>query len=667
MNENKEEKEEDIEDQDIESPEEPKLTNEEKSMLIKEGIKQLMKMDDVDRDLYITDISKRTKVRSSTIRKQLQKKIQRSEELKKKNDDQNNGEPEPEGPITIKEENGIWGINYSGFKIIQKEMVPDDTFYPINSKIIGRSKGLGRFLYLGQTTSGFEILTSSAVNTRLSDAGVTGQHVTAIKNYLVTTQHINVLPVVKGYGFDQFTLNKIYLPPKYIAIGALGFGTIMVEDFYVPKDAQEAEKAIFAYKSVLVAAQHGIGEANALLISALCIGSMWADYIILHVGVFPLLILLGKRDKGKSHATKYLGNIPHLPESSLVENPETLQSPAVFAQVSSAGYFPLIIEEARCDQRVFKEILSILLMRATGETTRKRLNQDGTKRDNVPFTRSSIVLANHQISELTDPETISRTIHLDIDIVKSNADEWAKATQEFRDTRASLLSWCIFNIDKIPNLVQMFETAKIITDKIARRIGTDINDRNHRKTISIFMGLEFIKAIFNIPVSDQLNDEIYQLCIEGSKKTIQPNAALILSALHIMNERYESWEQCVNAIETIEAQPNTYKDENGDEVERGPSSKDQMNIASLLRQKADLESKGICTIDKNNLGVSCFVVPGDLIPKIRGEMHDTGFTFKDIRDLKAIFNELKVEIFTSNKRVPGFDKTKYCAFVPIEL
>jgi len=617
-----------------------------------------------EREISINNLSKLSGIKPASIRRDVEK-LRKTNEKKAKEDD-----------VSFCIENGQ-------NMFVVRHVTPTGPIYvtyPVNFCILGRVISNNIFYLIRVDEGNLDLIDAKELARRISNAGDL-RDIGTIRNYVATTIDIpDILKVPNraGYGLDQKTLDKLYLPPEYFSEAAASAGQNFLRHFNQMVSEADCDEAIEAYKDILHAATTGIGETNAYTIAAHAFASLAYDAVKNVVDLFPPLWNKGKRTLGKTPATKYLDNIAHLPEEDIIFDAETASSAAVFAQIGSAGYIPLIIEEPRSQKgfTTFNNVAPSILVHATGRANRTRLTPDGTLREETPCFRAMVINSNEEIELFNNPEFSSRLIINDFETLGKNRDVWKAATRRFNTCWGSVLAWIGRHITDIPfeGMIDegVFE-ADTIRDNIQAVLPyTSDPVKSHGRATVIIIGLNFMGCILNEEISEKLKETLYQHAYE--KVSTRYAVDIILHALDGMVGRYNAWEAACNQVQEIDTKLVTLRDKlDEDEFD--------YKIQKIITQLEVARTSHLKTMeDENNKGMSCvityqgkeyYLVTTGTIAALKTRMKDVPFTMQTMKQLREFLTENGLQAIAIRRRVPwllgpdGYGKSQPVTLIPV--
>ncbi len=507
-------------------------------------------------------------------------------------------------------------------------------------------------------TGNYGIETPETIEILLKKPGTKRNIIDEIKYFFATDSAIATTPTVPVYGIDQKNLKSVYLPPQYIMPQGSGWGGTFMNHYHNPT-AERVNDIITYYSNLVKAAISGIGPVNAFTIAGVAIAALARGYFILKFEFFPNIDCVGENEVGKTPANKHLSNVCGLPEEDVVESLQSCKSEATFNQISSAGMFPLTIDECGRSPEVLKEIIpEIIQSCTTNNVVRKRSKQDGNKRDAPPYLRSTNLISNHPIVEIADPETGSRFIHLHKwpSGLPNNVDEWHAAKDAFENCESNILGWIAYHITEL-DLPGLFTQSVAKAKEYAIAHNINPHDRSNKKAVAVFFGMLLLRQYFKMEIPEETFVAIYENCIEGNSAALKNSTGNIFQALHTMNSRYQAWEECKN------------------ELEYPPDEDHPPDPASLKERMARLISEGMVrtaadfkyTQDgvKKVYSEDCYVLlPSDVF-NLRKESHVTTLIFSTSTELKHILNGAGIQTISASIHIPWLNETKWCLCIPV--
>jgi len=592
-----------------------------------------------------------------------------------------------------KDDAGWWCVRRMTTKLIERidpktsskteEYVDELMSHILNYHVIGRAENnAGRIVYLAEDNVGcFDIIDPDFINTQLADVGVTDPIIRDVKRFFAISPAIQNVP---AYGFNQHTFRQFYLPPNFYAKGMTGLGTSFIRYFRACLDPTKNDAAVNAYKNILHEIAKNIGDANTYTIVGFTFASLGRDYAIDQVNIMPLLHCKGAGGKGKTAAVKAITNVGNLPKDIQEENAETAESPAVFSQLLSSGYYPIIIEEPQGDSAdVFKKILPILLQLATTPYSRRRLTASGHVRDDITAYRSPLIISNFDVTAFNDPQASSRIIELLFTHIKKDNAKWTQLIHAYTDCGGSILAWIAFHVIDLtfPDMKQLFADAWTLTNKIGREQYKDIEDRSHLKVIPIIWGLFMLQTLFHY---FEKNEQFIKTCyvVYRACNATSPGGHvavnILVSACRIFYERFIVWKQSYKQIRGIERDILKKREEMAHETDPGKvviceEIITKMKTVLHLNQKeaADLQSKGLCKIVSIR-GTDWYAITDDNLPRLRKEMGDVNFSCQTKTQLRDFLQSVNVSTEGQPIHIPWIPidredvtQTQYCVCFPV--
>jgi hypothetical protein len=614
--------------------------------------------------------------------------------------DEETTEEEEEEPTTAstwyqeKDDAGWWNIKRVISKQIDRidsktgaqtqEFVDEVISYVLNYRVIGKAENnASRVVYLAEDNSGcFDVIDPEYITTQLTDMGTPDMTIREIKRFLATTPVIKNVP---AYGFDQQTFRQFYLPPQYYAKGMMGLGASFIRYFKACNDVAITDKAVAAYIDIIREVAKNVGEANTYALVGFTMASLGRDYVIEQINIMPIIHCKGTGGKGKTSAVKTIANVGNLPKEIQEENAETVDSPAVFSQTLSAGYYPLVVEEPQGDTAdVFKKIMPILLQLATTPYSRRRLMPQGHIRDDITAYRSPIIISNFDVTSFNDPQASSRIIELLFDHIKKDHARWAKLTHAYNSSGGSILAWMALHVSDptFPDLKVLFTEAWQITNVIGKEHYKDVEDRSHLKVIPIIWGLYIFQTLFHYFDSDATFQEVvknvYKICnalSPGGRVAVN----VLVGACSTLHERFLVWEADHKRIDSLTAEIKKKQEDikattNTDDADKIDNIITGLNNLkrSLMREATDLQSKGLCrTISIR--GTEWYVVCDDILPKLKKEMGEVNFSAQTKSQLRAFLLSLDIPVEGRPVHIPWLSldandvtQTKYAICFPVK-
>lgn len=341
------------------------------------------------------------------------------------------------------------------------------------------------------------IINSQDIKKILRNSGTEEYYITKALDHFVETDTIPKMISVYIHKYD-FNDKKFYFPHNYFSNNVTGHGIEFYERYY--SENKNITEGKDAYLNILESARKGIGDINALIISAFSIASPFSNYFKKKNRIIGQLLLVGDIQTAKTTTAEYLGNIAKV--KILHEQGEL--TPAIFTQMGSMATIPMIIDDV---QELHNDIVVLLKVVLTGDAKRRRSTSEGGRRDAPEIIRTFILTANG-IPEFIETKTalLDRTIILKFDNIPSNNVDWKKVQIDFDKCNSSILNYLVHTNGQI-DYEKIAEESKIESISIK-------NIRKQGIYAYILFGLKILEQL-GVQYNDSIKEQLIK-CITFS-------------------------------------------------------------------------------------------------------------------------------------------------------